>query len=111
MRTRLLAAVAVLTLAGVAAVPALAVTRTVKVGDNYFITKTNGTVTVKKGTSVRWLWIGKHPHTVTGTGAGKFINSGKPKKTGSYTLVTRRRGTFRIICTIHSGQRMTLKVT
>ncbi len=46
-----------------------------------------------------------------GTGAAKFINTGKPKKTGSYTVITRRRGTFKVICTIHSGQRMTLKVT
>lgn len=111
MRTRLLVAVAVLTVAGVAAVPALAVTRTVKVGDNYFIKKTGGIATVKKGTTVRWLWVGKKPHTVTGTGAGKFITSGKPKKTGSYTLVTRKRGTFRIICIIHGEQKMTLKVT
>jgi plastocyanin len=111
MRRRLLAAVAVMTVSGVAAVPALAVTRTIKVGDNYFIKKTNGTVTVKKGTTVKWLWTGKHPHTVVGSGAGRFINSGKPKKTGSYTVITRKRGTFRIICTIHNGQRMTLKVT
>ena len=54
---------------------------------------------------MKWLWVGKQPHTVTGTGAGKFINSGKPKKTGSYTLVTRKRGTFRIICSSTTARR------
>lgn len=111
MRKTLVAILAMSTLAAVVAVPALAATRTVKIGDNYFIKKGGGTVTVKKGTKVKWLWTGKAPHTVTGLGAGKFINSGKPKKTGSYILTTRKKGTFKIICTIHNGQKMTLKVT
>ena len=111
MRRILVTAAAVLTAGAVAALPALAATRTVKVGDNYFIKKTGGTITVKKGTIVRWLWVGKKPHTVTGQGAGKFINSGNPKTKGSYRKTMTRKGTFRIICIVHEGQTMRIKVT
>ncbi len=111
MRRILLTAAAVLTVGAVAALPALAATRTVKVGDNFFIKKGGGTITVKKGTIVRWLWTGEKPHTVTGKGAGKFINSGNPKTKGSYRKTMTRKGTFTIICIVHDGQKMKVKVT
>jgi len=95
----------------VVALPALAATKSITIGDDYFIKKGGGTVTVKKGTTVKWVFSGKNKHTVNGSGAGKFINSGAPKGSGSYKVKVGKKGTFKIICTIHSGQSMTLKVT
>ena len=48
---------------------------------------------------------------MTGQGAGKFINSGNPKTKGSYRKTMTRKGTFRIICIVHEGQTMRVKVT
>ena len=93
------------------AVPALAVTKTVRVGDNWFVRAgTPTTVTVKKGTTVTWKWVGKNPHNVTVTrGPVKFRST--TKSSGTYSKRMRTKGTYRLICTVHgSGQRMTLKV-
>ena len=104
-----LAAVALV--AAVAALPALAATRSVTVGDDYFIKPGGGTVSVKKGTTVRWVFRGKRKHTVVGSGAGGFINSGAPRRSGAYALKVQRKGSFKIICSLHgNAQRMTLKV-
>jgi len=112
LRRLSLTAAAVLAIAAVA-VPAFAATRTVKIGDNYFVRKGSPpTVTVKRGTTVKWLWTGKVAHNVTvKTGPVKFHSPTKTRGTFSRTLT--RKGTYRIVCTIHQalGQRMTLKVT
>jgi plastocyanin len=103
-------AAAVLVPAALAA-PALAVTKTVKVGDNWFVRSgTPTTVTVKKGTTVTWKWVGDNPHNVTVVkGPVKFKSS--TKSSGTFSKRMRRKGTYRLICTVHgSGQRMTLKV-
>jgi plastocyanin len=104
----ILAAVPALTAA--VAIPALAATKSVEVGDDYFVRDSGvPTVTVKKNDSVRWRWEGKHPHNVTVTsGPVKFHSS--TKKSGTFTKKVTRKGTYRIICTIHSGMKMTLKV-
>ena len=91
----------------VAATTAFAATRTVKVGDNFFSPKT---LTVTKNTTVRWRWVGKNSHTVTVTSGPVKFNS-KVMKTGSYSRKMTRKGTYRIICSIHSDeQRMKLVV-
>src|SRR5436190_5293011 len=59
---RLLAALAVVAACGAVAVPALAATRTVTLGDNFFRPKS---LTVRKGATVRWVWRGKVLHNVT----------------------------------------------
>lgn len=111
MRRNILVALAVMTLGGVLTLPALAATKSIAVGDDYFIQKGGGTVTVKQGTTVKWVFRGKSKHTVVGTGAARFINSGRPKASGAYTLRVARKGRFKLICSIHgSKQRMTLAV-
>ena len=47
------------------AVPALAATKSVKVGDNYFV-RASGvpTVTIKKNDTVKWNFAGEKPHNV-----------------------------------------------
>lgn len=85
--------------AGLAA-PALAANKTVRVADNVFKAKV---VTINKGNTVTWNWVGNNPHNV------KFKNfSSKLQVNGTYRRTFRTRGTFRYRCTIHSG--MTGKV-
>jgi plastocyanin len=84
----------------------------VKIGDNYFVRPSGvPTVTVSKGTRVRWVWTGERPHNVkVKRGPAKFES---PSKTsGRWSKVVRKRGTYTIICTIHGGndQKMRLVV-
>ena len=88
------------------AVPALAATKTVTVGDSFFKAKS---VTVGKGTTVRWVWRGKLIHNVTvKSGPVRFHSAAKAA--GSYSKRLARAGTYRIVCTIHPGMTMTLHV-
>ena len=96
-------------LSAVLAVPALAATRTVKVGDDYYVRKGSvPTVTVKKGTKVTWRWEGKDMHNVAVTkGPVKFRSSFK--SSGTYSKTVRTAGTYTIVCTIHQPD-MTMKL-
>jgi plastocyanin len=97
---------------GVAVPAALAATKSVKVGDNYFV-KDKGvpTVTVKKGTTVKWNFAGDAPHNVTvSKGPVKFKS--KTMSSGSFSKKVTKAGTYKIFCSIHgaSDQSMILKV-
>ena len=106
---KVLALVLVVALAGVAgavAIPAFAATNTVKIGDNFFKPKR---LTIKRGTTVRWKWTGSAPHNVTVTKGPKKFHS--PTKTsGTFKATPHTKGTYHIVCTIHAGMTMTLKV-
>jgi plastocyanin len=96
----------------VLALPALAATRSVKVGDDYFVRKGSvPTVTVKKGTKVTWRWSGKDLHNLAVTkGPAKFRSSFK--SSGTYSKRVTRTGTYTIVCTIHQpDMAMKLRVT
>ncbi len=103
---------AAITTAAAAAVPALAATKSVKVGDNYYV-KDGGvpTVTVKKGDTVKWNFSGKKPHNVkVKSGPVKFTS--KTMDSGSYSKKMTKAGLYTIFCTIHgqSDQSMKLRV-
>jgi plastocyanin len=87
---------------------ALARTKSVGMGDNYFF---NGTVTIKKGSSVHWHWANtQNLHNVVSKKGVKFHS--KTGHSGSFTYTFRKKGKFTIICTKHpSVMRMTVKVT
>jgi plastocyanin len=93
--------------AGVLAVPASgAGTKTVSIKDNLFSPRS---ITVSKGTTVRWVWRGKAPHNVHVTrGPAKFTSPVKLK--GSYSRKLTKKGTYTIVCTIHAGLKMTAQV-
>lgn len=100
--------VAVVAAAGIAttAIPALAATKTISLKDDVFAPTS---ATVKKGTTVRWVWRGRHPHNVKVTsGPVKFASS--VKTSGAFSRKLTRKGTYKIVCVIHPGMRMTLKV-
>ena len=110
MRT-LLTAVLVTALAGVLAATALASTRTVKVGDNYFVRSgTPPTVTVSKGTKVTFRWVGDVVHNVHAyKGPARFKSA--IKASGTFSRVLKRSGTYTLRCDVHPDRmRMTLKV-
>jgi plastocyanin len=87
------------------AIPATALT-VVRVDDDVFRPRS---VTVNKGTVVRWRWVGDSPHNVTVV-RGPVRFRSETKRSGRYTRTMRRRGTYRIVCTIHGGMEMTLRV-
>jgi plastocyanin len=95
---RLLALALVLVAATAAvALPALAATKTVTIGDNFFKPTR---LSVTAGTSVVWRWTGRNPHNVTVTGGPQRFHS-KTQTSGTFTATPRAKGTYSIICTIH----------
>jgi plastocyanin len=110
MRKLFVSALVVGLLAAVAA-QALASTRSVKVGDNFFGSKgTKPTISVAKGTKVTWRWKGSEYHNVrVRKGPRKFHSD--VKNSGRYSKKLRRRGTYKIVCDVHPDKmRMTLVV-
>ena len=109
---KLLIAMLIATVPAVFAAQALAATRSVKIGDDFFVRKGSvPTVTVKKGTKVTWRWSGDETHNVAVTkGPAKFRSSFKSSGTFSKRLT--RTGTYTIVCTIHQpDMAMKLRVT
>ena len=75
-----------------------ATTKTVKVDDFAFSTKT---LTVKKGTTVRWVWVGQADHDVRKvSGPGGRFQSDLMSE-GTYSRTFRRKGTYKIDCSPH----------
>jgi plastocyanin len=111
MRKLIVAVIAAAALTALAAT-AFAATRSVKVGDNYYV-RSRGvpTVTVRKGTVVTWRFQGHNAHTVS-VKSGPVRFSSSVKSSGSYRKKMTRRGTYTIYCKIHgaSDQRMKLVV-
>jgi plastocyanin len=77
------------------AAPALAANQTVKVADDVFKAKS---VTISKGNTVTWKWVGSNPHNVKFSGFAS-----KVQVNGTFKHTFRKRGTFSYRCTIHSG--------
>jgi len=100
-----LVAAAAIAVAIAIAIPSTAAT-TVKVDDDVF---RPGSVTVSKGTTVRWRWVGDDPHNVVVSKGPRHFRSGR-KRSGTYSHKMTKRGTYRIVCTIHPGMDMTLRV-
>ncbi len=93
---------------GLSTVPATGATRTatVKLKDDFFSPKSK---TVSRNTVVTFRWAGRAPHNVVVTrGPVKFKS--KTQTRGSYRKKLTRKGTYTIVCTIHPGMEMKLKV-
>jgi plastocyanin len=112
--TRFLAFAALLAALAAVAVPAIAAqkkhSRTIPVGDFYFVKDSNHTPTVHvaKGTLMKWHFVGTESHNVTvESGPAKFHS--RDKDTGFYNHTVTKQGTYLIECTIH-GFKMRLVV-
>jgi plastocyanin len=72
-------------------------TKRVTVGDFFFRSRS---ITVQRGDTVRWVWVGRAPHNVTVTRGPRQFSS-RTKRDGAYRKRLRRRGNYRYICTVH----------
>jgi plastocyanin len=92
--------------------PANAARCTVKLGDDWYVQAgAPQTVTVAKGTVVRWRWTGRDDHNVVVRRGPRRFRSDL-KDSGTYRKRMRRGGTYKIICSIHQpDMRMTLRVS
>ena len=86
------------------AVPALAATRTVKVDDNVFKADS---ITIHKGDKVHFRFVGSAMHNVT-RASGPSFKRITNRKSGTISRTFSHAGTYHLVCTIHPG--MTLKV-
>jgi len=102
-----LAAVGATAAAGVTAIPALGATKSVRLVDNKF---SPASVTVRRGTTVRFVWAGENPHNVFVTRGPVKFNSGPAKVRDSLRKRMTRRGTYSIVCTLHGGMTLKLRV-
>ena len=102
-----LTAITALVASAAIAVSAFAATKTVAVKDDVFAPKK---VTVKKGTTMRWVWKGSAPHNVRVTsGPAKFRSATQTK--GRFSKKLSKTGTYKLVCTIHDPRMsMTIKV-
>jgi plastocyanin len=80
-------------------------TTTVTVGDNFF---SPNQLSVKAGTTVRWVFSGNNPHTVTSS-SGNMLDSGNLNRGDIFEFRFTTPGTFDYFCVIH-GQSMSGRV-
>jgi plastocyanin len=76
---------------------AASATKRVNVGDLFFRSRS---ITIQRGDTVRWVWVGQLPHNVTVT-RGPVEFRSRTKTDGAYRKRLGRRGTYRYICTLH----------
>jgi plastocyanin len=95
---------------GVLAATALAATKSIKVGDNYYV-RPSGVpkVTVSRGTTVKWNFRGASTHTVTVKSGPTHFRS-CVRSSGSCKRKLRKRGTYVIYCTIHGRSDMSMRL-
>jgi plastocyanin len=79
-----------------------AATKRIAVRDNHFGPKS---VTIHRGSVVKWVWHAGNDHNVRGKG----VHS-RTKVHGSYAHRYRHRGTFTVYCSIHRDLGMKMKV-
>lgn len=102
----LAASLALLALGGVAGARGGA---TVKLGDNFFSPTKK---TVSEGTKVKFKWVGEHKHNVvkkSGPG-GSFSSTTTDAPGVNFSKKFKKSGKYKLICTIHDGMDMKLKV-
>ena len=104
-RTKTLLSLALVALiAGVFAVQAVgAPSKTIQVDNNFFKPKT---VTVKKGTTIKFKFKGFHNVEADGKAAFKNIPN---RSSGTVNRKASKKGKFKLLCSIHDG--MTMKLT
>jgi plastocyanin len=83
--------------------------KTIRLKDNFFAPSKK---TVVKGTTMRFKWTGINAHNVvkaSGPG-GRFASRTTWRRGVNFARKFRKAGTYRLICTLHSGMELKLKV-
>jgi plastocyanin len=84
-----------------------AASRTVTV-DNFAFSPSS--LSVRAGTTVTWRFQDSTRHNVTvRSGPSKFHS--RDTRRGSYSRTLSRRGTYKLVCSIHPGMRQTIRVS
>ncbi len=124
MRKPLIIALTAAALAG-AVLPsgAVAATRGVSVCDNYFVRGADcfnesrllapaRPFVIQKNDYIRWAFRGFNDHTVFSpkSSYGPGFNSGVRSTGAAFKRQFRKRGSFRVLCTIHPNQEMKVRV-
>jgi plastocyanin len=89
-----------------AAIPAYAATRTVRVDDNVF---RPDSMTVNRGDTVRFRFVGDADHNVRRT-SGPSFRAISNRDSGTVSRKLTRKGTLKLVCTIHPGMDMRIRV-
>ena len=105
MKKKLLALGVIGTIAATA-VPAFAATKTVRVDDNVF---RPDSMAVNRGDTVRFRFVGDAIHNVRRTSGPSFRNISN-RRSGTISRRLTRKGTLRLVCTIHPGMDMRIRV-
>jgi plastocyanin len=103
---KLIASALVVAGLGVAASPASSAGTTIRLRDNLFSPKSKS---VARNTTVTFRWAGRNAHNVVVT-RGPVRFSTRAKTTGTYRRKLTRRGTYSIVCTLHPGMALKLRV-
>jgi plastocyanin len=108
---RTLATAASLAVAGILVIASGAAgkTTTVDLGDNFFDPTKK---TIQKNDKVAFNWTGVEVHTVAkAAGPGGYFESDETREPGvNFTKKFKKTGKYKLICTLHSEMKMTLKV-
>jgi plastocyanin len=83
-----------------------AATTTIRLIDNRFRPSKK---TIRRGTTVRFVWAGKNQHNVTAFSGPRTFHS-RTQIHGTYRKRLTKKGTYQLTCTIHAGMLLTLKV-
>jgi plastocyanin len=100
--------VLVAAVAAAIAVPALAATKTVKVGPQRSFGPKS--LSIKSGDTVKFQWTGKLPHNVRISAGPKKGTISKVRTKGTVSKRFNTKGTYTVVCDIHAGMRLKLKV-
>jgi plastocyanin len=84
-------------------------TKTIKLKDNFFAPSKK---TVRRGTTVRFKWVGINAHNVVKASGpeGRFASRTTWRRGVNFAKKFRKTGTYRLVCTLHSGMELELKV-
>jgi plastocyanin len=103
-----LAATLALALAGsaLAAGPAVSANKAVSVRDNVFSPRS---LSARVGDRVIFRWAGRNPHNVRAA-SGPVRFASRTQSSGTYRVRLRRAGSYRVVCDVHPGMAMRLRV-
>ncbi|CAB4942435.1 unannotated protein [freshwater metagenome] len=85
---------------------AAAATTTVQLEDSIFAP---ATLSLRRGARLRFVWAGTFAHNLTGRGVPRSYATPRVRAR-TLTLTLRRAGTFKYLCTLHSGMALRVRV-
>jgi plastocyanin len=101
--------VAVAAVCAAIAVPALAATKTVRVGPQTRFSTSS--LSIARGDTVSFRWTGRLPHNVRISAGPRRGTIAGVRRRGTVSRRFTRAGRYTIVCDIHAGMRLRLRVS